>query len=490
MGGRISKSHVPSCLDAENKIRSGIPGPGSYETRNFEGLDLPEGGKLNTIPPRAKESVFQYLNQTPAPDAYTPSDPLRPTVTYGRPFGKDIREPQHIRDAERQARGKPGPGAYDMERAAEFAAPFCPEGGRALMATKPESYFDAVAKLTASNPAPDSYTLPAAVEKPPQSEAVWRHESETYAESKAIVEGILNLKMVTPGPGAYDIPDGATKPLVGPPTLKSRKLPHGMPPPFAYNCTKDLTSKFVPFRQRNSSSAIYEGKVGQKLTRPSSTPVLTEEGGPSRSEVRAKRRQESVIPGSTRPMQEPDPEQQPASDEGFVRPFTRSGNTGMARRSRSAGSMVASTVDHPSVKEATKHYPKLAGRKGRATDHFLPMAARRVEALGTNHISGAFQRYHYSRKQMEELGEATYDLSKTALESFDLDKLMKDSVKILEHKARSQLRVEGLSRDRRRQVLEELPALFDPPTKKMHNTEDQSAFDDVDAFFMDEPAEF
>lgn len=489
MGGRISEARVPSCLDAEAKMRRSMPGPASYNTRNFEGLDLPEGGKLNTVPPRESVSV-SHVFADPGPGQYTPLDPMKPTVTHGRCFGKDPREPQHIRDAVNQSRGMPGPGAYDMERAAEFADPFCPEGGRALMAAKPESYFDAVAKLTASNPGPNSYMLPGAVDKKPQSEAIWRHESETFAESKAIVEGILNLKMVTPGPGAYDMPDGATKPIVGPPTLKTRKLPHGMPPPFAYNCTKDLCSKFVPFRQRNSSTMIYEGKGGQKLTRPSSTPVLADESGLSRTELRAKRRQESVIPGSTgRSMQEPDPEQQPASDEGFIRPFTRSGSTGMARRSHSAGSMVASTVDHPSVKEATKHYPKLAGRKGRATHHFLPMAARRVESLGTKDLSENFQRYHYSRKQMEDLGAATHDLSKIALESFDLDKLMQDSVQILEHKARSQLKVEGLSRDRRRQVLEELPALFDPPSTKMRKPEDQSAFFDVDGF-ADEPFDF
>lgn len=177
-------------------------------------------------------------------------------------------------------------------------------------------------------------------------------------------------------------------------------------------------------------------------------------------------------------MQEPDPEQQPIDDDGLVRPVSRRGG-GMGRRAQSAGSMVPS-VDHPSVKEATKHYPKLAGRRGRATGHFLPMAARRAEAVGTKDVSDLFQRFHYTKKQMEELGEAAYDLSMTAMESFDLDALTKESVKILEHKARAQLRTEGLSRDRRRQVLEELPQLFDPPSKKFQKSDPSDTF-------MDEP---
>lgn len=481
MGGRISEARVPSCLDAGVKAHRGIPGPGSYDTRNFEGLDLPEGGRLNLNPPHPKVSVDDVFQQ-PGPNAYTPNDPMKPTVTYGRPFGYAVREPQHIKDAVRQSRGLPGPGAYDMDQAMEAALPFCPEGGRCLMASKPESYFDAATKQTASNPAPDSYTLPGALNLKANSEPVWRHESETYGESKAIVDGILNLRMVTPGPGTYDIPETATKPIVPPPSLKSRRLPHAMPAPFNYNCTKDLCSKFVPFRQRNSSTMIFEGKGGQKLARPTSTPTLGEETSLSRSETRAKRRQESVIPGSTgRPMQEPEPD--PASDEGLVRPVSRRAG-GIGRRTHSAGSISAS-VDHPSVKEATKHYPKLAGRKGRATEHFLPMATRRVEALGTKDVSGSFQRFHYTMKQMEELGTAAYDLSMTAMDSFDLDALTKESVKILEHKARSQLRTEGLSRDRRRQVLEELPSLFDPPSKRVQMTEPSDAFIDADEFGYD-----
>merc|ERR1719265_333998 len=173
---------------------------------------------------------------------------------------------------------------------------------------------------------------------------------------------------------------------------------------------------------------IYEGKGSQKLSRPSSTPnLLEEESVPSRSELRAKRRQESLFPGTQRSMQEPDPEQQPTFDEGLVRPSSRRGG-GMGRRSHSAGSMIASVSmgDHPSVKEAITHYPKLAGRKGRATESFLPMASRRNESLGTKDASGAFQRYHYSRRQIEELGEQTHDLSKTALEPLDCDKLLKE----------------------------------------------------------------
>lgn len=330
------------------------------------------------------------------------------------------------------------------------------------MASKPQSYFDAAAKLTSSNPGPDSYKLADTLGQKPNSEAVWRHESETYAESKNLVDGVLNLKMVTPGPGAYDIPDGATKPIVGPPTLKTRKFPHGMPHPFSYNCTPDLASKFVPYRQRNSSSMIYEGKGGQKLSRPSSTPVLEENSSLSRAELRAKRRQESLIPGSIRSTQEPDPEQQPSVDDAFARPVSRRGG---GRRSHSAGSMIA-TVDHPSVKEAMKHYPRLAGRTGHGTEHFLPMAARRNEGVGTRDASAAFQRFHYTQKQMEQLGEEAHDLCKTALETLDLDQLMKDSVKILEHKAKAQLRVEGLSRERRIRVMEEMPALFEPPSKQ------------------------
>jgi len=180
-------------------------------------------------------------------------------------------------------------------------------------------------------------------------------------------------------------------------------------------------------------------------------------------------------------MQEPDPEQQP--DDAFARPVSRRG--GMGRRSHSAGSMIA-TVDHPSVKEATKHYPKLAGRRGLATEHFLPMAARRSEGIGTKDVSTAFQRYHYSRKQMEELGQEAHDLSKSALETLDLDKLMKESVKILEHKAKAQLRVEGLSRERRMRVMEEMPALFEPPSKHAQVGESEPpAFMEADEFGFD-----
>lgn len=496
LGGRFSTSKAPSVLDADVKIHGYVPGPGSYETRNLEGHDLPGGGRIGREAPHDRVTISGIF-PPPGPQQYDPKDPAQPTVLYGNPFGKSKREPSHIKDAITATRGIPGPGEYDLERAYEFAAPFCPEGGRSLMASKPESYFDAAAKITTANPPPDSYMLPGTVGKKPNSEAVFRHESATYGESKALVDGILNLKMVTPGPGAYDIPDGASiRPIAGVPALKSGKLGHGMPHPYSYNCQVDLSSKFVPHRQRNSSSSqIYEGKSNQKLSRPSSTPNLLEEASvvPSRAEVRAKRRQESLIPGSTRsratadPEQEPDPEQQPSFDESMQRPASRRGG-GMGRRSHSAGSMLASvaSVDHPSVKEAITHYPKLAGRKGRASQHFLPMASRRQEAIGTKDVSHHYQRYHYTRKQMEELGEVTHDLSKTALEPLDCEKLLKESVKILEQKARAQLRVEGLSRERRTRVLEEMDDLFHPPSQKFQGNAPEASQPENATFYEED----
>lgn len=463
--GKISEALVPSALEAPLRATGFVPGPGAYETCNTDCLDLPEGGRLNVNPPY--EGVLpKDVYATPPPNAYDPKDPSRPAILYG-PFNKDAKAPLHIREAEKLSKEMPpGPGEYDFVQAAEHQDPFCPAGGRTLMASKPASYFDAAARLTGGQPGPDNYNVAGSIEMKNVGQAVWRHESTTFQETKTLVNKFLNLSGVTPGPGAYDLPE-ASKPTV--PTLKSKKVSHGMPKPFNYNCTEDLSRKFVPFRQRNSTSMIYDGRQagggggggagvggdkGEGLARPA-----------SRGSGRTKKEPESQLRETTGLTAEPDPE---PLQRGLARPASDPG-LGLAgvRRAQSAGSI---GVDyHPAVEQAAKYYPKLAGKHRRATGAFMPMASRRCERVSTDDDSLAYQRYHLQKRRLDYLAENLHDMARSALEPLDADKLLKESVKVLEHKARTQLRNEGVSRDKADLVMAEMPALFERPESRRSN---------------------
>lgn len=456
---------VPSMLDAVALTQKGLPGPGAYDIRNPDGLDLPEGGRLNRNIPR--ESVLPKDYGTPSALDYNANiDLTRPRLDKGCAFGLDPKYTKYIRDEENRAREIPAPGSYDLEAASEAARPFLPEGGRISAGSKPASYFDEVTKISEGNPPPDAYDPPGAFQMRSQGQSVFRHESATIAESKALVEKFVNLTGSVPGPGTYNFPDPLSpNQIQGTPTLKGRKLPHSMPQPYEYNCAPDYGRKFVPFRQQNSADQIY-GRQGHARKHM----LAMQERDLQARDVAL----DTTLKTMSEPLSEPEGAGTPLSepttwaDGGFdtirmhgspSRPPKQS-----PQRSRSTG-MLPLTFSHPAVEMAAVSYPKLSGQRRRGTQMFLPMASRRCEMVNTRDHSLEYQKFHLSRDRLGQLSAGLRDAAGSTMVQVDTKEMKAEAFKILEHKAKSQLRLEGVPFEKRKLILQEMREMFESPTK-------------------------
>lgn len=456
--GGFSHANPPSMLDAVQHMARQLPGPGQYDTRNPDGLDLPEGGRLNRNIP--KESVLPKDYGTPSPCHYDQTaDPTRPRQVFGS-FGLDPRYSKYIRDEELRAREIPAPGSYDLEAASEAAMPFCPEGGRIGAGAKPSSYFDAAAKLAEGKPAPDAYDPPGSFQVKPQGQSILRHESATITESKALVEKFVNLTGSVPGPGTYNMPDPMSPELIrGSPTLKGRKLPHSMPQPYQYNCAPDYSRKFVPFRQQNSGDQIYgrQGHAKKHL-------LAMQERELQGRDVTL----DTTLKTLSEPASEPQMTGVSWTEGGFetIRGSPSRQPKQSPQKSKSTGALPLSFA-HPAVEMAAVSYPKLAGRQRRGTQLFMPMASRRCEVVGTKDHSLEYRKFHLSRDRLDQLSAGLRDAVGATVAQVDPEEMKMEAFKVLEHKAKSQLRLEGVPYEKRKMIIQEMREMFESPTKSL-----------------------
>lgn len=470
--GGFNHANVPSMLDAVAKTHEGLPSPGAYDTRNPHGLDLPEGGRLNRNEPY--QSVLPADFGVPSPCHYDQTaDPTRPRQLYGS-FGLDPKYPKYIRDEELRAKEIPAPGSYDIEAASEAALPFLPQGGRIGAGPKPSSYFDAAAKLAEGKPDPGAYDPPGAFQVRPQGMSVLRHQSATVEESKALVEKMVNLTGSTPGPGTYHFPDPMSPDNIrGSPTLKGRKLPHSMPQPYQYNCAPDYGKKFIPFRQQNSGDQIY-GRQGHARKHMLALQERELQG------------HDVNLDATLKTMSDPASEQgeYPAIStgaswaEGGFESIRTQGSPSRPpkqspQRSRSTG-MLPVSFSHPAVEMAAVSYPKLAGKQRKGTQMFMPMASRRCEVVGTKDYSLEYRKFHLSRDRLGQLSAGLRDAAGATVLQVDPEEMKNEAYKILEHKAKSQLRLEGVPYDKRRLIIQEMREMFESPTKSQGDLGDLS----------------
>lgn len=522
-GGRFSEGHVPSALDAPIRTSKGVPGPGAYNVP--PPAFVPEGGRMFQRPDAVKGELDREAlkaNNEPGPGAHNPSDKITKPKIDGIKFEKASKEAKYIKDNIRLASQVPGVGAYDAAAAAEYVKPFIPEGGRALMASKPQTtYFEDAAALTGANPGPAAYTLPGSLDIRPVGQPVFRHESATAAESKRLVDRIIaDNSGSTPGPGTYTLPD--PHPLMPAPSQKGKSLPHGMPKPFDYNATPDYAGNFAPrpkemkslapVRQKNSGDQIFGrfsasgGQAPGQARERSSAGGDVLDGGKILGRVN-----DSGDPGDDVWEDEPEGEAEigggGASEEiedkvvwkegGFEtsggggsrimdQSTERDGLSGGGSRpgmprARSMGALGAQSR-HPAVEKAAKSYNRLSGFRKKPTTTFLPMASRRCPIVRTEDTSLAYQRYYVAKSRLEEAGaRITQQMEEKVLEPLDLDKLLSDAQNVLELKARMRLRVEGLSREKRMKVLAELPMLFQDAAGSHDNfLEESGAFGEVE----------
>lgn len=420
-----------------------MPGPGSYNTPDSRDFALPEGGRLSRAPP--VERLRLDGDSNPPPGTYgIPNDPNRPRIVNGK-FGKDPKVTKFIRDEQLRARHVPGP-HYDVMDAMESAKPFCPEGGRCMMAHKPASYFDQITKLADSKPGPDAYDLPCAIQPyKSKGKCVWRYHSETLKDSRRAVAHAIGDRNEVPGPGTYTLPDPA--PLSVAPSLKGRDLPHAMPAPFSYNCKPDFSGKYnslAPVRQQNSGDQIYgrdlkKGTAGGKVVKRAAS------ASPADQAV------EKYVPVSL--MVQEDGRMPPP-----VAVQWRSGGFTDLRKSKSAGA-IAMTPEHPALKETVNRYPMMS-KKHRTPSTFLPLATRRSELVRTHRRSEEVQ--HMERKKWE-LQALTNDITVTVAETMEPlneEKLRQQAMQGLSDKARERMRLEGVSSDQQELVLAEIPRVY------------------------------
>eukprot|EP00931_Biecheleriopsis_adriatica_P089096 TRINITY_DN6327_c0_g2_i1.p1 TRINITY_DN6327_c0_g2~~TRINITY_DN6327_c0_g2_i1.p1 ORF type:complete len:558 (+),score=100.31 TRINITY_DN6327_c0_g2_i1:61-1734(+) len=437
--GKISASSHPKPLEYAAKHRAYVPGPGSYDTPGLSEFALPEGGRVSRVAPPQRMQLDEY--PIPAPGQYgIPNDPTAPALTKGR-FGKDPRVTAFIKEQEMLSRGIPAPGTHEVLESMEMTKPFCPEGGRYLDANRPPSYFEMAPKLSASNPPPGSYEVKGALEDKTVGRVVYRYESATMEETKALHTKVTGGSNETPGPGTYELP--VTKPIGGVPAQKGRMLPYAMPHPFAYNCAVDHTRSFLePVRQRNNADQIF----GNGL-RPGS-----QRRGKNRAQSETRFEQGDQL--AELPFGVGDEEKPPAEDE----VQWRSGGFSSLKKSRSV-TAVRADIDDVVAQGVGKSYPPLQ-RKKRSNSTFLPMSSRRTEKIKTYGASQESQRLGHSKWKLSKVCEGIQNAAAAAMEPLDVDKLKRDAMTGLRDKALTRMKLQGVSRGQQEVILEEMNALL------------------------------
>jgi len=243
--------------------------------------------------------------------------------------------------------------------------------------------------------------------------------------------------------------------------LKGRALPHGMPAPYAYNCTPDLSRKFMdlaPVRQRNSADQIYGNglKPGEaanrakKASRPSSAGV-------------GERLQHEELPGVLRGVEE--------ESEETVQ--WRSGGFAGIRKSRS-GPAIQRQLEHPSIAQARRSYPLLAGR-GRDASASRHGTSKANDSVYTHEMSEENQRLRRGKWELAALAERASVATAGVLEPLDVDKLKDDAMAALQNKAQERMKLEGVPRRQINQVLKEMPDVLEEHRKGSLGREAASA---------------
>lgn len=459
--GKISDSKIPSALDHGQREKSLVPGPGSYDTPDQRDIALPEGGRLSRKPPQEKFRLDEY--PVPPPGTYgIPQDPTLPRQLYGS-FGKDPRVSKFIQDEVNRSKSVPAPGEHEVMDSMESLRPFCPEGGRYLeQVGRGPSYFEEAAKLADSKPGPDRYNLPGSI-RPNKAagKLVWKYQSETLKQTKAIITKVVGTGHENPAPGTYDLPDPA--PLAASPVLRGRGLAHGMPHPYAYNCSPDLSGKFdtmSPVRTNNSGAQIY----GRDFSKgAASKDSRTSKARASADEVVATNNMPVTL--AERDIEQPGETVQ-----------WRSG--GFAGLHKVKSSPVISRREHPSVEQCMQSYPSLSRLHGRQDKTFMPMTSKRQEIIKTHPKSVDCKQFHRQKYQLGALAAEIKATTLATLEPLDEAKLREEATKGLMDKAKFKMRMEGLGKDQQDLVLAELPGVLQ---------ENASSAKAEDAFFGGEP---
>jgi hypothetical protein len=96
---------------------------------------------------------------------------------------------------------------------------------------------------------------------------------------------------------------------------------------------------------------------------------------------------------------------------------------------------------------------------------FMPMASRRCEIVGTKDHSLEYRKYHLSRDRLGQLSAGLHDAVGATVVQVDPEEMKNEAFKVLEHKAKSQLRLEGTPYEKRRMILREMREMFESPTK-------------------------
>jgi hypothetical protein len=435
--GKISDSRHPSAHDYQAKVRSHVPAPDTYQ-QGTSPYALPEGGRLNVKPPRERmQGVDEYPK--PAPGQYgIPANPADKVNNSGK-FGTTPKVSAFIEDQVRLSRGVPAPGHYDVHESQEAVKPFCPEGGRTLGGGgREESYFDKATKLTQEIPGAGAYDIPDANQKRHGiGKVLYKYETATIDETRAMVSKAMDGGGDAPGPGAYDLPD--VPPIAGVPVLKGRTLSHAMPHPFAYNCAPDHGRKYLdlaPVRSQNSGDLIFgtgTRRRGQKASRPASS------GGDALGE----------LPSAMGLLDE-------IKEDGHVE--WKSGGFQALRKVRS---LPQAKPEHPCVTEALKKYPKYAAINGRKQSEFLPNAARRSEVVQTHDNSAEYQRLQRGKWHLNNAIEGVQKGFHTVLMPLDEHKLKEDAKRALQDKAIERMRLEGVSKQQQEALLAEMSTAFE-----------------------------
>lgn len=417
--GTISDAVLPSPLDEASRFFGDVPGPGAYKC--VDEFPLPQGGRISTEPPREKLRVELCYQPEPGQYGYT-VDPMRPTPKLV-PFSREKKEPRHIMEEIRRSAKIPGPGDHDTAVAADSLNPFCPDGGRCLMASKPSSYFDAAARLTEENPGPGTYGLPGALRLESKSVAVWHHQSETIDETRRLVrEASGGVGDDTPGPGTYFPVEPRAVRI---PSLKGKRLPHGMPKPYDYDCMPDLCRRFkapalrsfVPLREQNSADEIFRGRP-----RRSASSGALGRGAPPPAEP-----EEEPVASSCMGPSTPGPEDSSVQwQAGGLEPRRA------PRRAASEGRISRPPPLHPLAQEAAKFYPPLSrDARRRAADRLssLPVRCGPMGAgnpLVADAMSHEYGRYCAGKMRLDAVSEDLRSATESVLEPLNVDELKRD----------------------------------------------------------------
>lgn len=435
-GGRISEARLPSAVD-HGANRNFVPGPGSYQTAESRDFSLPEGGRLNRMPPQEKLKLDE---DWPAPGTYgVPIDPTLPRQLYGS-FGKDPRVSKFIQDEVMRSKMVPAPGEHEVMDAMENLRPFCPEGGRYMEQGKGHSYFDSAAKLAEGKPAPDRYNLPGGI-RPNKAagKLVWKYRSETIEATKKLITKVVGDAHDNPAPGHYTLPDPA--PIAPVITMKGRETGPALPHPFAYNCAPDHARKYdtyVPVREQSSADHIF----GRDFKRG----ALSKQDRAARARALADEVAE-LPPPLAQHIEEPGESMK-----------WKAGGFKSLQRAQSAPGMQRAR-EHPAVEETRGHYPALSRFHGRKDKTFAPMAVKRPETVNTHRRSNAYQSLQRKKWEIGAIAAALEATTSGVMETLNEQALREDATCGLMDKAKFRMRMEGLSKEQQDLVLSEFPVV-------------------------------